>query len=63
MKDANKNHTKAYLGDGVYALVHFGSVMLTTENGIATTNIIALEPEVLENLDKWIEKMKKENVL
>jgi hypothetical protein len=39
---------KEYIGDGAYAeLDEFGCVVLTTENGIHTTNSIVLEPEVL----------------
>ena len=38
---------KRYLGDGVYAAFDGHCVVLTTENGIETTNEIILEPEVL----------------
>ena len=38
---------KEYLGDGVYAEVEEGQLVLTTENGYETTNRIVLEPEVL----------------
>ena len=44
---------KVYLGDGVYAAVadyDLQTVILTTENGVATTNTIVLEPEVLAKL-------------
>lgn len=44
---------KTYLGDGVY--VEFDDrtldVVLTTENGVAVTNRIVLEPEVLDSLE------------
>jgi len=36
----------AYLGDGVYVQFEPGQLVLTTENGIAVTNRIVLEPEV-----------------
>ena len=46
---------KEYLGDGVYVeeVAYKGCVQLTTENGLATTNTIVLEPEVLLALDNW----------
>jgi hypothetical protein len=45
---------KAYLGDGVYADFDGYAVVLTTENGIDTTNRIVLEPEILRSLtDFW----------
>ena len=46
---------KIYLGDGVYGRIDdFGNVILTTENGISTTNTIHLEPEVLRSLMEWL---------
>ncbi len=47
---------KTYLGDGVYAEADDDglSVTLTTENGIAVTNTIYLEAEVLDALDKFV---------
>jgi hypothetical protein len=51
---------KTYLGDGVYAeLDDFGSLVLTTEDGIATTNRIVLEPEVLAALNSYIVRRKQ----
>lgn len=47
--------SKRYLGDGVYAAVENGMVKLTTENGIATTNTIWLEIEVMIQLQKFFE--------
>ncbi len=38
---------KTYLGDGVYIGFDGFSVVLTTENGIETTNTIYLEPDTL----------------
>lgn len=50
---------KQYIGDGVYAALNdCGQIVLTTENGISTTNTIYLEPEVWEELVKWVERMK-----
>jgi hypothetical protein len=51
---------KVYLGDGVYAEFDATTldVILTTENGVAITNRIVLEPDVLDALgrvtQRWI---------
>lgn len=44
------NHKKEYVGDGVYIEGEGGYIILTTENGIAITNTIYLEPPVLRDL-------------
>ena len=41
---------KRYLGDGVYAAVERGMVKLTTEDGVEVSNVVFLEPEVVEAL-------------
>lgn len=43
---------KMYVGDGVYVefIDDFGSIDLTTENGLEVTNRIQLEPEVWTRL-------------
>jgi hypothetical protein len=46
--------TKRYLGDGVYVEVESGMVKLTTSNGIADTNTIFFEPEVLAAFERWV---------
>jgi hypothetical protein len=44
---------KTYIGDGV-SVAHDGyQLILTTSNGITTTNTIALEPEVWSNLLRY----------
>jgi len=45
-------HKKVYLGDGVYAAYEeeTGTVVLTTENGLTTSNTIYLEAVVLAHL-------------
>lgn len=48
---------KTYLGDGAYADTDGFGIILTTENGIETTNQIYLEPEVLEALNKFKERI------
>jgi len=49
---------KKYLGDAVYFEYDGYHVVLTTENGIRATNKICLEPEVIQNLFKAIEKIE-----
>lgn len=44
---------KRYLGDGAYAESDGYQIVLTTSNGIITTNKIALEPEVFKALIKY----------
>jgi hypothetical protein len=51
---------KTYLGDGAYADFDGFSVVLTTENGVAVTNRIVIEPEVLAAFLGWIERLKAE---
>ena len=55
-----KGSGKAYLGDGVYAEFDGWFVKLTTENGVATTNKIYLEPSVLKALRLFVEGLKTE---
>lgn len=53
--------TKTYLGDGVYVSRALdGGLTLTTEDGISTTNVIHLEPEVLMALVRLVERMVEE---
>jgi hypothetical protein len=46
---------KTYLGDGVYAIIEYNQVVLTTEDGVRTTNRIVLEPEVWFELKRFVE--------
>jgi hypothetical protein len=48
---------KQYLGDGVYAELDDGRVLLTTEDGFTTTNAIYLEPEVIAALRRYLEQV------
>lgn len=51
------NWKKTYIGDSVYLdRDGYGRIVLTTENGMGPSNTIVLEPEVLENLLRVIEK-------
>lgn len=46
---------KEYIGDGVYVEINEGGqIVLTTEDGIKTTNIIYLEPEVYAALTEYV---------
>ena len=53
-----KPDQKIYLGDAVYANYDGYHVVLTTENGISTTNKIFLEPPVYQALIKYVEHLK-----
>ena len=45
---------KRYLGDGVYASQEELGLVLTTENGIETTNRIVIELQVLQALFDYL---------
>ncbi len=51
---------KQYLGDGVYADFDGYHIQLTTENGVDTTNQIALEPEVMTALERYVKGLCNE---
>lgn len=59
------SQNKDYLGDSVYVDVEGGMLKLTTENGRLgdPSNTIFLEPEVVEALDRYRERMRQEGVL
>ena len=44
---------RRYLGDGVYAAFDGDGIWLTAENGLAATDAIYLEPEVLGKLERF----------
>ncbi len=46
--------TKRYIGDGVYADFDGFNIVLTTEDGISTTNKVYLEPSVCKALLDFI---------
>lgn len=52
---------KQYLGDGVYVNFDGYALDLTTENGVATTNRIFLEPEVYASLVAYVAALQKHN--
>jgi len=49
---------KEYLGDGAYVSFTGYSVVLTTEDGVSTTNRVVLEPQVLEHFEEWLERLR-----
>lgn len=49
---------KSYLGDGAYVDFDGYALVLTTENGIRTTNRIVLEPEVYAALVRYVAGLK-----
>lgn len=49
---------KDYLGDGVYAEFDGYHVVLTTENGMGTTNAIALDGDVILALNRFMDRLK-----
>jgi hypothetical protein len=54
---------KQYIGDGVYVKYNNYEIILTTKNGIAITNTIVLEAEVLNNLNEYLKVMFQTNQL
>lgn len=50
---------KPYVGDGVYVeFDDYGAIHLTTENGLAVTNRIVLEPEVWARLVELVQNRR-----
>ena len=49
---------KEYLGDSVYVELEDGMLRLTTDNGAGVSNEIFFEPEVMEALRKYTERME-----
>ena len=49
----NSMKYKQYLGDAVYANFDGYYIILTTEDGIRTTNTIYLEPQALKALNSY----------
>jgi hypothetical protein len=52
---------RLYLGDGVYVAQVYDALILTTENGIETTNSIVLEPEVIHALEVYISHIRRDS--
>lgn len=49
---------KRYLGDGVYAGYDGSQIWVWTSNGFRTTNMIALEAEVLRAIGGYLKDLK-----
>lgn len=47
---------KSYIGDGTYAAIENGQLVLTTSNGLRDTNTIYLEPETWVALTLFVER-------
>ena len=50
---------KRYLGDGAYVEFDGYHIVLTTSDGITTTNKIALDPYVFQELTEYEKMLKK----
>ena len=55
---ANYTREKCYLGDAVYAAFDGFNIVLTTEDGVSATNVICIEPEVLDALNEYAARIK-----
>jgi hypothetical protein len=49
---------KQYIGDGVYVEFDGWAIVLTTENGVETTNRVVLETEVYSSLVAYVDALK-----
>lgn len=56
MREITKDY-KEYLGDGAYADFDGFHIVLTTEDGISTTNRVRLDDRCLNALLKYIERL------
>lgn len=54
---------KQYVGDGVYVELDAQGIVLTTENGEETTNRIVLEPDVWDNLTRYVTKLNASDTI
>lgn len=50
--------SKRYIGDGVYVDFDGHALVLTTENGVRTTNKIVLEPDVWSALRDYVDELR-----
>lgn len=49
---------KEYLGDGAYVDFDGFAVILTTEDGVDTTNTVVLEPGELKMFEAWLDRLR-----
>jgi hypothetical protein len=52
-----------YLGDGLYASFDGWQIRLYADNGLGTTNEVFLEPSVLADFLRYVEKLKGGSVV
>jgi hypothetical protein len=59
-----KTKLKAYLGDGAYVETgsYFGEIVLTTSDGIRTTNAVVLGPDECSLLIEFIKNERAANL-
>lgn len=50
---------KDYLGDSVYCEFDGYHIVLTTENGFGPSNTIALEPNVIAALNRYVQRVEE----
>ena len=51
---------KTYIGDGIYmSISSVGEVLLTTENGVETTNSIILESDIMDSVISFYNQYKE----
>ena len=55
-----KSMVKEYLGDGAYVEFDGFGIVLTTEDGISTTNRVVLEPSVLKAFESYVTRLRAE---
>jgi hypothetical protein len=60
MTETPRGTRKAYLGDGVYAAFDGYALVLTTEDGLRTTNTVVIEPEVYDSLRQYVEQLQSQ---
>ena len=58
MSEPQLSPHKVYLGDSVYADFDGWHIVLTIENGYGASNRIALDPQVLDALDRYRESLQ-----
>lgn len=51
---------KEYLGDGAYVSFDGYAIVLTTEDGLNTTNRVVLEPQILEHFEGWLDRLRSD---
>ena len=56
------NKKKRYLGDGLYVDFDGYHIVLTTENGISTTNKVCLDSAVMAAFLNYVEDLKNHEI-